>query len=326
MKLHPYTETVLSSDYKEWRKHKGYLEDNGMSANTDLFNRLFQSIMKFKTTEFDEIADSRGNISKYPGMANMSEAINILNENSHTSSDVKRIVTDIKTVVDFLGNETELFVRAFSLNNTSIQLYYNSALYIVTDAISSLISTQIEILKSPTGVDIQVLDKLSGRPRAAFAIIKDLAASINKGETTRLLKTWEKQFSQRNLMGTTIITAGIVIAAGLAIIPLIRESLHLYYNARMSVSAYLEQQAKLVEINKNKQLPSLMTKAEAKKIADNQEKAIKRFYKLSDMIAIKIPEAEKKTTQSINEENNTWTVTEVVDSVQRSDRTGFAIF
>ena len=135
---------------------------------------------------------------------------------------------------------------------------------------------------------------------------KMLEATMNKGKN--------------NFIGLdAAIGYGAISLAALAIVPVTRELVYLYYNVRKNLSKTLDTQAMFLEMNKLAvQNNSAFTVDERKKIIDKQQKLAAKLRRLSSTLRVEAVTATKKTKKDLEGDNKKMAVGKTREEIEDS--------
>ena len=104
------------------------------------------------------------------------------------------------------------------------------------------------------------------------------------------------------------------------VVPMLRELVFFFYNAKQSVSDFFAVQADLLEVNANNvQYKSEIPDEKKSKIADRQNKIAGKFRNVSNTFAIKMKKAQKDADDSITKEKKKYKISDISDGKLDSD-------
>ena len=207
---------------------------------------------------------------------------------------------------------------------------YNNMVLAIIDAISYMIATSIEFIKTPNRDSFQItLDKV------AYAKTKSnlLYGSLKK--FNKICKSGDFDKAMEHILQNRItkISEGAVgfAAANIAlvviptillirnIIPILREIVFFFYYTRMRVSDFFDIQADLLQMNAyNVENNSTKTDEEKEKIVSKQLKIVELFRKMANKIAINSKKAEVDTSKDIEKSNKKMKLSDVADELPDS--------
>lgn len=326
-----YALDILSENAKtflERDKIRVLTENEVTAVNNAMIGNLYQSAIEKAHINFEDIPESKGDITKYSGYKSMTDSLAILTQLSQQQG-VK--IAEIDTVTQAINNIIacrDLFERGFALEKEFVVLEYNVLVYACVEATSSIISSHVDFVKRPDAVEFQLL---KGRERSGDLCIQNLDKfnmSVKSGDFNKVLRTVVQSGQQQFVGLETVAIAAAIIGAVLVSVTLIRELVFFFYFSRMRLSDYLEQQAALLEINKNS-LSSQGVGVSAKEknqIVKKQESVIAKLHSISERIKVNRAMAEKNTQASLKKENQTWTIDDVKSQAASTDpNSGFQL-
>lgn len=229
------------------------LEDSNSPVRNKYLEKLFDSVIRKGHIDFDNIPDSRGNIVEYVGYTNMIEVLeNILklavDERSQTVIEYTNIV---KEAISNMRGLAPVYQNGFRAKNDYIMLEYNTFVYTIIQATSTLLYEFVDYIKTPNSQTIEIKLK-NTKYRANTYYINQLSKfnTINKKMGYRQYLESLLHNGRENFTGATVVGLGVVAAVALAIIPVTRELVYQYYNIKSNISDCLAQQAYFLEMNK----------------------------------------------------------------------------
>ena len=122
---------------------------------------------------------------------------------------------------------------------------------------------------------------------------------------------------KENFLGAAVGAAGIakstmaIIAIGASIVPLVRELIYYFYESRMKVSEYLQQQKEFIEMNKFRLEALSMGAQERNTILNKQKDVIDKLEKVSDKIRVNHQISNKTATNQLKNDNKEWNLSSI---------------
>jgi len=303
-------------------------EQESVKVNNAMVTNLYKSAIEKAHVDFEDIPNSAGNITRYSGYKSLMETIELL-KSLAAKGGTK--IPELDTVEQAISNiiaGREIFEKGFVFEKDFIILQYNTLVFAVVEAVSIIISSYVDFVKRPDRVEFVILKSKDRSGSLAIKNLEKFNAVFKSGEFSKVNNA-VIQSGRENLVGsvtaTTITTPILVVAGALAIVPIIRELIFLYYYSRMRLSDFLEQQAALLEINKTNVQASTLPAAKKNQVLKKQDETIKKLQQLSDKVKVNRATSEQSTVKEIKKENTKWTINEVKTQAASTDTTGFQL-
>lgn len=279
-----------STDDKKYMQNMS--KDDIHQINGTLVQGLYHTILERKNCDFGDIGDSKGDITKCKYYKYTQESLDLL----YALMQKNNIpTTDVDTINMSIGNMkkyTSSFEQGFQLKMENLIIMYNTFVMAIVDATSMLIADYMNYLLGPEQVRYDNTGSRNdkGRGRVALTNLQLFNESCKNGNFDALM-SFMTGAGRKNFIGTGVDVAGIaitglVIAALLAIIPIIRELIYFYYNSRVKISDYLDMQADFLELNKLSVQASNKSAKEKQEILKKQEKIILKCRRQADKLKI----------------------------------------
>lgn len=242
-----------SPSRREEIRIQAVLEDSNSPVKNKYLEKLFDSVISKSHIDFDNIPLSKGNIVEYVGYTNMIEVLeNILKLASDAKDQTVIEYTNIvKEAIAHMRALAPIYQKGFRMKNDYIMLEYNTFVYTIVEAVTTLLYEFVDYIKKPTSQTMSIVLK-NTKYRANTYYINQLNkfnAINNKMQYGKYLEAM-LQNGKENFTGVEAIGLGVVIAVALAIIPITRELVYHYYNVKSNISDCLAQQAYFLEMNK----------------------------------------------------------------------------
>ena len=266
---------------------RAVLEDVTSPIRSKYLEKLFISVVDKDHIDFDNIPQSKGNIVEYSGYTNMIEVLeNVI------------AISNMRALAPF-------YRKGFAKRNDYVMLEYNTFVYTIVQATSTILYEFVDYVKKPTSQTIEIVLK-NTKYRANMFYIDQLAKfnAVNKNMQYGKYLEGILENGVENFTGAEALGLGVVVAVALAIVPVTRELVYQYYNVKSNVSDCLAQQAFFLEMNKA--VIEANSDFNAKKKTDiliRQERIKNLCLKLSDKLRvthIKSTNSGKAAIQSAN--------------------------
>lgn len=302
---------------KEMMKIKLYLEDEQAPIRNKYLEKLFDSVMNKSHIDFDNIPDSKGNIVEYVGYTNMIEVLeNVLKlASDEKSSTVIECVKIVKEAIANMRNLAPIYQKGFRIKNDYIMLEYNTFVYTIIQATSTILYEFVDFVKRPDAKTMEIhLKNTKYRANTYYIAQLDKFNAINrKMQYGKYLETMlmngKEAFTGVELVGLTV-----VVGVALAIIPVTRELVYHYYNLKSNISDCLAQQAYFLEMNKTVvEANSDFSKKKKTNILMKQEKIKNLCMRLSEKLRVTHVKSMDSGKASLRNDNKLLTV----DGIER---------
>lgn len=267
------------------------LEDSSSPIRSKYLSKLYDSVINKAHIDFDNIPLSKGNIVEYSGYTNMIEVLeNILKIAADSkSSSVVEYVNTVKDAIAHMRTLAPIYQSGYKMRNEYIILEYNVMLYTIIQATSALLYEFVDYVKKPNQISIEITLK-NNKYKANTYYFQQLN-KFNKINEKMQYSSYLKamlQNGKENFIGVdTAIGIGVVATVALAIIPILRELVYLYYNTKSNLSDCLAQQAYFLELNKAVvEANSDLNQRNKEQILIKQEKVKNLCTRLSDKLRV----------------------------------------
>ena len=284
------------------------LENAREEVQTSLLNKMYDQIKSYRKIDIKEIDSSKGDFIKLEFYDILEKSHNLLSSSDADIESYLNIILLAKRNIISLKTE---FTKGYTLDSTVVILLYESLVYSIVDATSTLVTMSAT----------QVVKNKDACSKNTIHILNKFNTSVENGTFRKALYNANEQvyFKFKNgkipvkediIVGgfSTIIGAAII----LGLIPVLREAVFYFYNIRMKISNYLDQLVMYIKINevevKNNPEFDASKKAD---IIKKQNKWIEKLEWLSDKIRVNQIKAESEAKEQIKIENKKINVDEV---------------
>jgi hypothetical protein len=293
--------------------------NNAMIAN------LYKSAIDKSHVDFDDIPESKGDITKYSGYKSMIESINLLRDIS-TKSNFKIPELDIvNTAISNISIYREQFEKGFKLEKDFILLQYNVLVSACVESVSLIISSYLDFIKRPDRIEFNIINNNKQIGSLCLQNLNEFNYSVKSGEFPKVINAVINS-GKESFIGVDDLVIPAVIIGGVALlVPIIRELIFYFYYSRMKLSDYLELQASFLELNKNNIESSSLAANKKNSILKKQEDLIKKLYAIADKIKVNHIMTQNKSIDEMNKQNKGWTIGEIQNQAASTDKTGFKL-
>ena len=155
--------------------------------------KLYSHIVeKVDNIDFGTIPNSRGNIRTIENFAQMNDCIDILTQILQSYRQPTIEVDTVAIAISNIVDRTEIFTRSYKLNIEFPIVIYNTIVLSIVSALSLLISTHIEFIKTPNNQGYDIAFNKSGRTNSKNKLLFDTLKNFNNmcsnGELDKILK------------------------------------------------------------------------------------------------------------------------------------------
>ena len=325
-----FTEHLDLSDSLTRKAVKYMNEADQTSVLTALTSKLYDNIVvKIDDIDYGDIPNTKGDITKLPNYEKIRECTELLRGILKEFKQDTTPVDEIAEAVSNIETRKDLFERAFRLKVELPMVMYNNMVLAIIDAISYMIATSIEFIKTPNRDSFQItLDKVAyskTKSNMLYTSLKKFNKVCKSGDFDKamehLIQNRITKLSEGAIGGAVAIavTAGAIIALILNIIPILREIVFFFYYTRMRVSDFFDIQADLLQMNAyNVENNSTKDDEQKEKIVSKQLKIVELFRKIANKIAINGKKAEVESSKEITSNNKKMKLGDVTDEIPDS--------
>ena len=304
-----------ASSYTEKSKIQMLTEAEQAVVNDKMIGNLYQSVLKRKNVDFDNIPYSKGDIQKVDGYDNMLATIEVLKGLSKKFGIKINELDIVENAIVNLRTYRGTFERGFGLNVDFLKMYYNTLVYACIESTSLILSSYVEYTRTINNVEFQIKKGRGINGNICLDTLKKFNDSVREGKFIKfanglLNKDRENFLGAAAAMGTAK-SVMATIAIGASIVPLMRELVYYFYESRMKASEYLTQQKEFIEMNKFRLESSSMSAQERNTILNKQRSVIDRLEKLADKVRVNQQVANKNASAEIKKDNREWNLQSV---------------
>lgn len=329
----PYEESVRilreSTSSSEDRKIRMILEDVNSPVHMKYNQKLYDQIIKRGHINFDDIPNSKGDITKYSGYKNMKETLRIIKSmDEFRKTNVVDYVDTIEKAIENITSLRDVFTKGFASNTTYIMLEYNTYVYACVEGTTSILYEFVDYIKRP-GVDTYQIVLKNNSYRANLFYIEQLAKFNNMNNN--MLSDYRKFLlslinkDKDNFVGVDFMIGAVAIAAVLHLaVPTTRSIIYAIGKAKISIADACDQQAYFLEINKSQvESNDAFTVDKKKKILEKQEALRKKLLVISDKLRVSDVKAVAEAKKDLEKENKEITVSNIRKEI---DDSAFSLF
>ena len=315
----PYEESVRilreSTSSSEDRKIRMILEDVNSPVHIKYNQKLYDQIIKRGHINFDDIPNSKGDITKYSGYKNMKETLRIIKSmDEFRKTNVVDYVDTIEKAIENITSLRDVFTKGFASNTTYVMLEYNTYVYACVEGTTSILYEFVDYIKRP-GVDTYQIVLKNNSYRANLFYIEQLAKFNNMNNN----------MLSDNFVGVDFMIGAVAIAAVLHLaVPTTRSIIYAIGKAKISIADACDQQAYFLEINKSQvESNDAFTVDKKKKILEKQEALRKKLLVISDKLRVSDVKAVAEAKKDLEKENKEITVSNIRKEI---DDSAFSLF
>lgn len=302
-------------------------EAEQQSAITSLCDRLYHKLIdeKFENIDFGDIEKSKGDITSYSGYQSTLDSLDIISGLIKEFKGSQDSVNIVYKAIQNIEENKNLFMKGYMHNIEFPMVFYNTMVLSVVSATSLLISTCVEMIKSPNSNNFELeLDKISLSKSKDHVLLKNLDGfnkSCDKGDIQKSFTYIISMYSkEKGLVGSTaalgILSGAALIAILRNIIPIMRECIFFFFYTRTKISDYFEVQAELLQANAYRVQSNTSIEPEKRKeISRKQQDIANKFAKISNFVAVQMKSADTKAeAESKKEASIKFKADDIIDS------------
>jgi hypothetical protein len=243
-----------------------------------------------------EIFKTGGDITRLNGYKELEASVSYL-QILYTNSTQARPseVLDLVTVMEYLIEQRSSFMKGFKEDKDLVVTYYTSLVLAVLHTTEACIMSCVDVIKTPQNtVRVVMVDNLARD--TVVKNVSNLARSIRSGRSNEFLKSANKIEGEVELTHEGF---GVLAVVALFAVFLwsIRDIVYFYYATRNSISNYMANYAKFLELHANSQNADKTSSVKQLELA-------KWFRKQSDSFKVDVEATDKRVTKEIKNDTN----------------------
>lgn len=307
---------------KEELEIQAVLEDGESPVRNHYLEKLYNSVIEKGHIDFDTIPQSKGNIVEYTGYTNMIEILENIQKlaSDSKSQTVMEYVNIVKQSIAYMRALAPIYKKGFMTRNEYVMLEYNTFVYTIVEAVSTLLYEFVDYIKTPNSDSIQITLR-NTKYRANVFFINQLNKFNKVNQTGNYGKYLEAmiQNGKDNFTGATAVGFAAIAAFALMIIPITRECVYFYYSTKSKISECLAQQAYFLEMNKAViEANSDFNKKKKQEIIIKQERIKNACLRLSEKLRVTHAKAIDNTKATLQSDNKLLTIDNIKKEVSDS--------
>ena len=313
-----------TTTFSERNKIYALTEAEANKISNDLITNLYKSALSKSHIDFDDIPDSKGDITKYSGYKSMVESlrnIRALQEKSNVAiRELDIIEKAISNIIAYRGS----FEKGFGLGKDYIILQYNTLVACCVEATSLLISSYVDYVRRVDKIEFSLVNSKFNIGSICVTNLEKFNRSVANGEFVKITNTIIKTGSE-GLTGAAIIPIAIIAGVATSVIA-IRELIFYFYYSKSKLSDYLKLQAMFLEMNKNNvEANTNIPASKRNEILKKQDDLSKKLTVAADKLKVNDTTTMSKVKVELKKETSGWTLDDTVKSVAGKDPTGFQL-
>lgn len=304
-----------ASGYTEKSKIMMLTEAEQAVVNDRMIGNLYQSVLKKKNVDFDNIPFSKGDIQKVDGYDNMVATLEVVKGLCKKFGIKLPEVEIIENAIVNLRTYRGTFERAYGLNVDFLKMYYNTLVYACIESTSLILSSYVDYTRTLNNVEFKIKKGKGIYGNICLDNLRKFNESVKDGRFIKFANGLLNKGND-NFLGATAAmgiakTAMTVIAIGASIVPLAREMIYYFYESRMKISEYLQQQKEFIEMNKFRLEASSMEAQKRNELLGKQKSVMDKLDKISDKIRVNNQLSNKNAINEIKKDNKEWNLNSV---------------
>lgn len=305
-------------------------EADQTSVLTALTSKLYDNIVtKVDDIDYGEIPSTKGDITKLSNYKRLVDCVELLRNILKEFKQDTAPIDEISVAISNVSAHKDTFMKAYRMNCELPIIMYNNTVLSIINAVSYMIATSIEFMKTPNQDSFTVtLDRVSyakTKNNMIYNNLKKFNKSVKSGDFDKamdhIIKNRVKGFHEA-AVGTVVAAIGGItglIAIITHIIPILREMVFFFYYTRMRVSDFFDVQADLLQMNAYNVENSLDKDEEQKeRIVSKQLKIVELFRKIANKISFTCKKAEVDATKEISKSSKKMKLDDVTDELPDS--------
>ena len=292
---------------------RAVLEDTQSPITNKYIENLYSQVISKNHIDFDDIPNSKGDITKYSGYQSMIDTLNIAKSIAEAEKvkDVNNAVDVALTAITNVRNLGDLYGAGFKNKNNYVMTEYNMFVYCCVEAVSSILSEFVEFAKG-ISMDTYQIKLRNTKYRANLFYIEQLD-KFNKINAVGNYRNYLQSVlnkDQNNFIGATGVgIATVAITVLLAVLPVTRALVYQGYKMRTKLSDALALQAYFLELNRTcVESNSSFDAKKKEKILRKQESIRTLFLRLSDKLKVDVARSVRDSSIERKKDNATLTL------------------
>ena len=302
-----------ATSYTEKSKIQMLTEAEQAVVNDRMIGNLYQSALKKGNIDFDNIPFSKGDIQKVDGYENMLATLDVLKGLSKKFGIKIPEVEVVENAIVNLRTYRNIFEKGFGLNIEFLKMYYNTLVYACIESTSLILSSYVEFTRTVNNVEFQIKKGKGIYGNICIDNLRKFNESIKSGSFVKFANGLINKDTDNFLGSVAGAAKGVMALAaiGAAIVPVVRELIYYFYESRMRVSEYLQQQKEFIEMNKFRLEASSIEAQKRNSILNKQKSVIDKLEKLSDKIKVNQQLSNKNAENKLKQDNKNWNLNTV---------------
>ena len=303
------------------------------SVLTSLTSKLYDNIIsKIDDIDYGEIPSTKGDITKLSNYEKLNECVELLRKILIEFKQDTKPIDEIATAISNVSTNKDIFIKGYKFDCELPIVMYNNTVLTIISAVSYMIATCIEFIKTPNQDTFQItLDKMAyakTKQNMLYNNLKKFNKCCKSGDMQKamnhILQNKVKRFVEGAAVGVGAAIIGAlgvagVIAIVMNIIPILREMVFFFYYTRMRVSDFFDIQADLLQMNAYNLENDMNKDAEKKeRIVSKQLKIVELFRKIANKISFTGRKAEIEATKDIANTSKKMKLNDVTDELPDS--------
>ena len=316
-----------ANSFTERKQILSLTEAETEKINNNMISKLFKSAIDKSYIDFDDIPNSKGDITKYSGFTDMMDCLNIIEktaDQNHQKINELNIVN--KAISNIIAYRTQ-FELGFKLNKDFIILEYNTLVAACVAGTSAIIASYMDYAKRVDQIEFKIINSKVSVGDLCIKELDRFNKTVASGDFSKVINTVNKSDNARAVGEGVVVTASLIISGVVALVISLRMLVHYFYYSRMKIADYLRMQAMFLELNKNnlKANANGLSAEKRNKIIDKQQALINKLLSLADKIKVNSVMTEKKVNVEKKKEESGWKFNDVKQDALSKDETGIQL-
>jgi hypothetical protein len=318
------------TDQKYCRKVKKLLEAPSTDSDKDKVKAILSKLGKYasdrKYSNFGDISKSAGDITTFSGYSELQEITKFLSGLNTPGSEaakgfIKIIIEGVRILTSLKGDFKSNYTKS-----KVIAVIYNSYLYAVVQAVTSLLSQYIKVTIDPKTQKAEIVIANSKYKANLFyfkqlekyntlcaskefkQIISDASKGVYKEDATGVISAISGGLGAAGMaIGGAIGTATGVLGIVIALFLLVRMSVILFFRARVTLTKQLEEWTSFLELRNNLYKSGAvggnLSSEKKESIMKKQVKYIEMFTRICEVIRVQSDADVNAATTEVGNDN-----------------------